>query len=75
MPIEATAAIDIFVRRILIDTLINFQVCLEEAMRNHVKPLQAENQKLKGEIKILRDSREEIVHIGEHPPTAARPAK
>ncbi|GAU96221.1 hypothetical protein RvY_07697 [Ramazzottius varieornatus] len=61
MPIEATAAIDISVRRILIDTLNNFQVCLEEGMRNHVKPLQVANQKLKGEIKIVRDSHEAIL--------------
>ncbi|GAV08467.1 hypothetical protein RvY_18150 [Ramazzottius varieornatus] len=47
--------------RILIDTLNNFQVCLEEGMRNHVKPLRVENQKLECEIKILRDSHEAIL--------------
>ncbi|GAV07049.1 hypothetical protein RvY_16937 [Ramazzottius varieornatus] len=62
MPIEATAAIDIFVRRILIDTLNNFQVCLEEGMRNHVKPFHVANKKLTGEIKILRDSHEAILN-------------
>ncbi|GAV04128.1 hypothetical protein RvY_14455 [Ramazzottius varieornatus] len=40
MPVEATAAIDIFVRQILDGVLNNFQDCLEESIKDQGKPLQ-----------------------------------